>query len=324
MIRGMHYKDFHIILSSTNSPIVMQKLLENIAFSIIFPGSGIPEWIWHQNAGSSIKIELPTDWYNDDFLGFAFFSVLEHLPERIICRLNSDVFYYGDLKDFGHDFHWKGNIVGSEHVWLGYQPCSQLRLFQFNDPNDWNRIEISFEAAQRFISSASNVVKKCLIIIHPNGLKPKSQNLKFGHFNSIVSFMSHLENIPSPLSRSKDSGFTTSILFKAYFSCGEDPTIIQEELAQAAMKYLTWHRTTSSCSSSSKNPFGSNSKDDIEGLTSNLFNNFCMISGNHASTLDRLFAWENITHHRGCRFLGTGATHAKEKMLDSSRERRHD
>ena len=83
------------------------------------------------------------------------------LPERIIYRLNSDVFYYGDLKDFGHDFHWKGNIVGSEHVWLGYQPCSQLRLFQFNDPNDWNRIEISFEAAQRFISSASNVVKKC-------------------------------------------------------------------------------------------------------------------------------------------------------------------
>ncbi|KAL6316702.1 hypothetical protein AAG906_019633 [Vitis piasezkii] len=288
MLRGMHYKDFHIILSSTNSAVVMQKLLENIAFSIIFPGSGIPEWIWNQN--------------------------------RIICRLNSDVFYYGDLKDFGHDFHWKGNIVGSEHVWLGYQPCSQLRLFQFNDPNDWNHIEISFEAAQRFISSASNVVKKYLIIIHPNGLKPKSQNLKFEHFNSIVSFMSHLENIPSPL----NSGFTTSILFKTCFSCGEDPTIIQEELAQATMKYLTWHRTTSSRSSSSKNPLGSNSKDDIEDLTSDLFDNFRMISGNYASTLDRLFAWESITHHRGCRFLGTGATHAKEKMLDSSRERRHD
>ncbi|KAL6316578.1 hypothetical protein AAG906_018833 [Vitis piasezkii] len=37
------------------------KLFENIAFSIVFPGSGIPEWIWHQNVGSSIKIELPTD-----------------------------------------------------------------------------------------------------------------------------------------------------------------------------------------------------------------------------------------------------------------------
>ncbi|RVX01142.1 TMV resistance protein N [Vitis vinifera] len=111
--------------------------------------------------GIVFKIELPTDWYNDDFLGFALCSILEHLPERIICRLNSDVFYYGDLKDFGHDFHWKGGIVRSEHVWLGYQPCSQLRLFQFNEPNDWNYIEISFEAAHRFNSSASNVVKKC-------------------------------------------------------------------------------------------------------------------------------------------------------------------
>ena len=80
--------------------------------------------IWHQNVGSFIKIELPTDWYNDDFLGFVLCSILEHLPERIICRLNSDVFYYGDLKDFGHDFHWKEDIIRSEHVWLGYQPCS--------------------------------------------------------------------------------------------------------------------------------------------------------------------------------------------------------
>ncbi|XP_034674413.1 disease resistance protein RPV1-like [Vitis riparia] len=145
------------------------KLLENIAFSIVFPGSEIPEWIWHQHVGPSIKIELPTDWYND-FLGFSLCSVLEHLPERIICRLNSDVFDYGDLKDFGHDFHGKCNNVGPEHVWLGYQPCSQLRLFEFNDPNDWNLVEISFEAAHRFSSSASNVVKKC-------GLKSRGYNV---------------------------------------------------------------------------------------------------------------------------------------------------
>ena len=49
------------VSSVTTSPVLMQKLFENIAFSIVFPGSGIPEWIWHQNVGSSIKIELPTD-----------------------------------------------------------------------------------------------------------------------------------------------------------------------------------------------------------------------------------------------------------------------
>ncbi|RVW41456.1 hypothetical protein CK203_094044 [Vitis vinifera] len=64
--------------------------------------------------------------------------------------------------DFGHDFHWKGDIIRSEHVWLGYQPCSQLRLFQFNDPNYWNYIEISFEVAHRFNSSASNVSREAV------------------------------------------------------------------------------------------------------------------------------------------------------------------
>lgn len=37
---------------------------------------------------------------------------------------------------------------------------------------------------------------------------------------------------------------------------------------------------------------GLNSKDDVEELGNNLFYNTCMISGSHASTLDRLYAWE--------------------------------
>ncbi|RVW64930.1 TMV resistance protein N [Vitis vinifera] len=136
----------HIYVSSTasdssvtTSPVMMQKLLENIAFSIVFPGTGIPEWIWHQNVGSSIKIQLPTNWYSDDFLGFALCSVLEHLPERIICHLNSDVFNYGDLKDFGHDSIGQATLLGQ-------------------NMSGWviNRVP-----THRFNSSASNVVKKC-------------------------------------------------------------------------------------------------------------------------------------------------------------------
>jgi hypothetical protein len=58
------------------------------------------------------------------------------------------------------------------------------------------------------------------------------------------------------------------------------------------MKYLTWHRTASSRSSSSRNPLGANSKDDMGDIAGNLFDNICMISSSHASTLDRLYAWE--------------------------------
>lgn len=58
------------------------------------------------------------------------------------------------------------------------------------------------------------------------------------------------------------------------------------------MKYLTWHRTESSRSASSQNHLGGLNSDDVEELNSNLFENICMIAGSHASTLDRLYAWE--------------------------------
>lgn len=64
------------------------------------------------------------------------------------------------------------------------------------------------------------------------------------------------------------------------------------EPIQTDVKYLTWHRTASSRSSSSRNPLGANSKDDIDDSTDNVFESICMISGSHASTLDRLYAWE--------------------------------
>ena len=147
--------------SPSNFTVVKQKIFENVAFSMILPGSGIPKWIWHRNMGSFVKVKLPTDWYDDDFLGFAVCSVLEHVPDRIVCHLSPDTLDYGELRDFGHDFHCKGSDVSSEHVWLGYQPCAQLRMFQVNDPNEWSHMEISFEATHRLSSRASNMVKEC-------------------------------------------------------------------------------------------------------------------------------------------------------------------
>ncbi|GAB4859268.1 hypothetical protein Ancab_010730 [Ancistrocladus abbreviatus] len=93
-----------------------------------------------------------------------------------------------------------------------------------------------------------------------------------------------------PILPGRESGSTASTLLKACFSCGEDPSQVQEEPAQTTIKYLTWQRTASSHSSSSRNPLTSNSRDDMEDH--HLFENFCMNSGSHASTLDRLYAWE--------------------------------
>ncbi|CAI9753150.1 unnamed protein product [Fraxinus pennsylvanica] len=55
-------------------------------------------------------------------------------------------------------------------------------------------------------------------------------------------------------------------------------------------KVITWKRTTSSRSSSSRNPL--TAKDDNDDSGSDFIEEFCMISGSHSSTLERLYAWE--------------------------------
>lgn len=96
-----------------------------------------------------------------------------------------------------------------------------------------------------------------------------------------------------PLLPGKEAGASmASMLFNACFSCGEDPThVLTEDAPQTEIKYLTWHRTASSRSSLSRNLIDSTFKDDRED-SGNLLNSFCMNSGSHVSTLDRLYAWE--------------------------------
>ncbi|XP_022995404.1 nitrate regulatory gene2 protein-like [Cucurbita maxima] len=99
-----------------------------------------------------------------------------------------------------------------------------------------------------------------------------------------------------PIFPGKENQPLSSRFLKSCFSCGDDPSVVREEPVQTATKYLTWHRTASSRSSSSRNPLGGHSKEDVEDHSSNLFGNFCMNSGSHASTLDRLYAWEKKLH----------------------------
>ncbi|KAL0311635.1 UNVERIFIED_CONTAM: protein ALTERED PHOSPHATE STARVATION RESPONSE 1 [Sesamum calycinum] len=59
---------------------------------------------------------------------------------------------------------------------------------------------------------------------------------------------------------------------------------------QLVTKVITWKRTTSSRSSSSRNPLAN--KDDNDDSGSDFIEEFCMISGSHSSTLERMYAWE--------------------------------
>ncbi|XP_047327358.1 nitrate regulatory gene2 protein [Impatiens glandulifera] len=66
------------------------------------------------------------------------------------------------------------------------------------------------------------------------------------------------------------------------------PALVSHETSKPGMKVITWKRTTSSRSSSSRNPL----KDDNDDSGSDFMEDFGMIAGSHSSTLERMYAWE--------------------------------
>ncbi|KAI4373623.1 hypothetical protein MLD38_011730 [Melastoma candidum] len=96
-----------------------------------------------------------------------------------------------------------------------------------------------------------------------------------------------------PILQRPERSSVLCVYLSSCFPCGQDPQPAREEPARAEVKYLTWHRTRSSRSASSGNLLGLNPKDDVQELNGRSYvENSCMISGSHASTLDRLYAWE--------------------------------
>ncbi|XP_038990188.1 protein ALTERED PHOSPHATE STARVATION RESPONSE 1-like [Phoenix dactylifera] len=85
---------------------------------------------------------------------------------------------------------------------------------------------------------------------------------------------------------------SASLFLSAFLICCRAGNVSEHESAQLATKVITWSRTVSSRSSSSRNPLVSAPKDDTAESGSDFIEEFCMISGSHSSTLDRLFAWE--------------------------------
>ncbi|CAN6910468.1 unnamed protein product, partial [Brassica oleracea] len=66
--------------------------------------------------------------------------------------------------------------------------------------------------------------------------------------------------------------------------------VFKEPLHQRVTKVIVWKRTLSSRSSTSRNLLIEDHDDDESG--SDFTQEFCMISGSHSSSLDRLYAWE--------------------------------
>ncbi|KAK3119249.1 hypothetical protein QOZ80_9BG0716620 [Eleusine coracana subsp. coracana] len=85
----------------------------------------------------------------------------------------------------------------------------------------------------------------------------------------------------------------TARLVSALRVCCNRDIILNQETAQHVSKVVTWKRSVSSLSSSSKSALMTSiMKDDVDDSNSVFVEEFAMVSGSHSATLDRLHAWE--------------------------------
>ncbi|KAL1074995.1 hypothetical protein V6Z11_D11G328200 [Gossypium hirsutum] len=101
------------------------------------PGSEIPEWFDFKSSGSSINIQLPSEWYYNSSKNFPTFVVstvvsfqeysgVREIRIRCKCRLKSR---NGDCHDLSCSFlTWRERIpgselIGSDHLFLLYKTC---------------------------------------------------------------------------------------------------------------------------------------------------------------------------------------------------------
>ncbi|XP_021678432.2 protein ALTERED PHOSPHATE STARVATION RESPONSE 1 isoform X2 [Hevea brasiliensis] len=104
-----------------------------------------------------------------------------------------------------------------------------------------------------------------------------------------VSRMLEANNIRVGYSERKGSSSASAFLTAFHICCRGKTALVSHE---HVTKVITWKRTASSRSSSSRNPLAVATRDDISDSGSDFVEEFCMIAGSHSSTLDRLYAWE--------------------------------
>lgn len=125
--------------------IVQGKYLRPLSLNMSLPaGSEIPDWFDYQCKGFSLTVQLPPNWLDDKFLGFAICAVSDfkgayndasELSAQCYCTLKGnhgeDSFDF-TLLDWG--FTRDTRFLKSDHMFLAYVPWSEYRLIKEGKP----------------------------------------------------------------------------------------------------------------------------------------------------------------------------------------------
>ncbi|CAL9022991.1 unnamed protein product [Prunus brigantina] len=92
-------------------------------------GYEIPKWFSHQSEGSSIKIELPRDWFSTDFFGFALSFVVGFASRKIGCKYNFKT-SNGESYEVNHPLIFDSQI---NEITLVYEDLHEVSVWWHNN-----------------------------------------------------------------------------------------------------------------------------------------------------------------------------------------------
>ncbi|KAH9648921.1 ADP-ribosyl cyclase/cyclic ADP-ribose hydrolase [Citrus sinensis] len=92
---------------------------------VCYPGSEIPEWFSFQSMGSSVTLELPPGWFNNNFVGFGLCAIVpdHHGDTRgfdVQCTLKTKDDVAVCFLYVWEDYFRVSSSIESDHVLLGY------------------------------------------------------------------------------------------------------------------------------------------------------------------------------------------------------------
>ena len=144
-------------------------------FSIVVPGSEIPEWFMYQNEGSSITVTRPSYLYNmNKVVGYAIccvFHVPKHSTGTYLWRSYSQVELHcsTDGSNVSHFIRSRGNFghAGSDHLWLFY--LSRQECYNDKWHFESNHFKLSFfdEREKDGLAGSGPVLKVKRCGFHP-------------------------------------------------------------------------------------------------------------------------------------------------------------
>ncbi|KAL6315947.1 hypothetical protein AAG906_013781 [Vitis piasezkii] len=145
------------------------------AFTVVAPGSGIPDWISYQSSGREVTVKLPPNWFTTYFLAFASCvvtspSVLPYADSINELCTKCTVFYSTSS--------CVSSSYDSDHVWLRY-----VRFPISINCHEVTHIKFSFE----MILGTSSAIKRCGVGLVYGNDDENYNNPGMIQFNSIFS-----------------------------------------------------------------------------------------------------------------------------------------